>query len=178
MGALRPVYVELFVLRDSVEESILARRAEWSSQDFASDDADEEKHTASASALSVGGSSSAFSSGTRSPSGPSKGTRGPRRPREGCGTTGDYLRSSRSKLESVHNTVDASVEAGERAPQRHGVELLLPASCCPWACEDSFVKITLMPQPSWERLLAECRGSRDVLQQSTETLLRTLKFVP
>ena len=45
MGALRPVYVELFVLRGSVEESILARRAEWTSQAASSvaDGIDEEE---------------------------------------------------------------------------------------------------------------------------------------
>ena len=79
-------------------------------------------------------------------------------------------------------TADANTgldgDTGERNLQRQGVEIALPAECCPWPGEDSFAKIRLMPQPSWESLLAESRGRRDAAQQSTETLLRTLKFVP
>lgn len=43
MGALRPVHVELFVLRDSVEESILARRADWSIQESLQEETEEKQ---------------------------------------------------------------------------------------------------------------------------------------
>lgn len=37
MGALRPVHVEVFILRDSVEDAILKRRAVWSAQQISLD---------------------------------------------------------------------------------------------------------------------------------------------
>lgn len=66
---------------------------------------------------------------------------------------------------------------GDRQLPRVGVEVVLPADFCPWACDEKNVICRLMPQPSWSELLQESKGSRDVQQQSTETLLRTLKFV-
>ena len=45
MGALRPVYVEMFILRNSIEETILNRRAEWVQHAPAADETDYYLHS-------------------------------------------------------------------------------------------------------------------------------------